>query len=74
MRMKSSAAIVSKEDLLQQRKILEEQNERTLAAAKAKKQKMLEIEAEKKKSIPPSESEMEANMKNEALQTRVKTH
>jgi len=71
-RIKNSTSVVTKEDLIQHRKMLEEQNERKLAAAKAKKQRMLEIEAEKKKSIPPSELEMEATMKNETLKGRAK--
>jgi len=69
-RMKKSASIRTKEELLQQKKLLLEQNEKQHAAAKAKKQKMLEIEADRKKNLPPSEAEMEATMKNETLQSR----
>jgi len=70
LRMKNNAVITTKEDQLQQKRIQEEQNEKQMAAAKAKKQRMLEIEAERKKNIPPSESEVEDRMKSTALQTR----
>jgi len=50
---------------------LEEQLEKQHAAARAKKQRMMEIEAEKKKTIPPTESEMEATFKNDSLKERV---
>jgi len=69
-RMKNSAAIRSKEELIQQKKLLVEQNEKQHAAAKAKKQKMMEIEAERRKNLPPSEAEMETTMKNQTLQSR----
>jgi len=72
LRMKDSASVRSKEELLQQKRLLLEQNEKQVAAAKAKKQKMLEIEAERKKNLPPSETEMETTMKNETLQSRAK--
>ena len=50
---------------------MEEQLEKQHAAAKAKKQRMMEIEAEKKKTMPPTESEMEATFKNDTLKERV---
>jgi len=70
LRMRNSAVVMSKEDLLQQKKIMEEQNEKQQAAANAKRQKMMEIEAERRKNIPPSEAEMETAMKNEALKAK----
>jgi len=70
LRMKNNAVITTKEDQLQQKRILEEQNEKQMAAAKAKKQKMLEIEAERKKNIPPSDSEVEDQMKSNSLHSR----
>jgi len=70
LRIKSSAAIVSQEERLHQKRILEEQTEKQQSAAKAKKQKMMEIEAERRKNIPPTEGEMEATMKNESVQAR----
>ncbi len=48
-----------------------EQMEKQQAAAKAKKQRMLEMEAEKKKNIPPTESEIEDKIKANFLQNRV---
>jgi len=72
LRMKNSAQFVTKEQLIQQKRLLEEQQEKLHAAARAKKQRMLEIEAEKKKTIPPTESEMETTFKNDSLKERAK--
>jgi len=64
--------INTKEEQLNQKRIHEEQLEKMQAAAKAKKQRMLEMEAEKKKNIPPTESEIEDKIKANFLQNRVK--
>lgn len=56
---------------MQQKKLLEEQTEKQQAAAKAKKQKMKEIEAERRLNMPPTEAEMEKTVANEALKARV---
>jgi hypothetical protein len=71
LRMKNSAQFVTKEELIQQKRLLEEQLEKKHAAATAKKQRMMEMEAEKKKAMPPTESEMEATFKNDSLKERV---
>ncbi len=52
------AITLTNDERLHQQKILEEQNEKMMAAAKAKKQKMLELEADRKKEAKPSESEL----------------
>jgi len=70
LRMKNNAAIQTKEEQLHQKKILEEQNEKQQAAAKAKKQRMLEIEAEKKKNVPANPSDIEDQIKSDTLQSR----
>lgn len=72
IRMKNAAAILTKEEILQQKKIHEEQTEMQQAAAKARKQKMMEIEAERRKNIPPSEIELEKKMKADSLKDRAK--
>jgi len=69
-RMKNSAAIATKEELMQQRRLLEEQNEKQMAAARAKRQRMIEIEAEKRKNIPVNQSDIEDQLRREALQNR----
>lgn len=71
-RIRNSAAITTKEQLIQQKRILEEQNEKQHAAAQARKQKMLEIEASKKKDLSMTEGEMEQSMKNENIKAKAK--
>jgi len=71
-RIRNSALIRTKEEMIQQKRILEEQTEKQHAAAKAKKQRMLEMENEKRKNMPASEAEMETTMKNETLNNRAK--
>lgn len=61
----------SKDELLQQRKIQEEQNEQMMAHARAKKQKMQEMEADKKKNIQPTEGEIEEMNHAEMLRKKV---
>lgn len=56
---------------MQQKLILEEQKEKQQAAAKAKKERMLQMEAEKKKYVPLTEGEQEDLMKANALKSRV---
>jgi len=69
-RMKNSAAIATKEELMQQRRLLEEQNEKQMAAARAKRQRMIEIEAEKRKNIPVNQADVDEQLRREALQNR----
>ena len=62
---------MTKEEQLQQKLILDEQKEKQQAAAKAKKDRMMQMEAEKKKYVPLSEGEQEDLMKANALKKRV---
>lgn len=62
---------MTKEEQLQQKMILDEQKEKQQAAARAKKERMLQMEAEKKKYVPLTEGEQEDLMKANALKHRV---
>jgi len=57
--MKNAAIVMTKEDQLNQKKLAEEQNEKMMATAKAKKQRMMEMEADRKKNSPHTEGEPE---------------
>mmetsp|Transcript_41346 Transcript_41346/g.36701 ORF Transcript_41346/g.36701 Transcript_41346/m.36701 type:complete len:134 (+) Transcript_41346:32-433(+) len=59
IRMKHQAVILSKEEQMQQKKILDEQNEKQMAAAKAKRQRMQELEAQKKLEAPLDSTQQE---------------
>jgi len=52
---------------------LEEQNEKQQAAAKAKKARMMAIEAEKRKMVPPTDLELENQEKDDFLRERAAT-
>jgi len=71
-RIRNAAVIKTQEEILQQKRLVEEQNEKAHALAMTKKQRMLEIEAERRQNVPPTEAEMEATMKNEALKAKAR--
>ena len=50
---------------------MEEQRENQLAASKARKQKMMLLEMEKKKQVPPTETELEKQAEDDFIRTRV---
>lgn len=54
-RMKASTKIQTKEQEFQQRKLLEEQKDQQMAAAKARKQKMMDLDKERANKIPLTE-------------------
>lgn len=53
--MKASTKIQTKEQESQHRKLLEEQKDQQMAEAKARKQRMLEMDRERGNKIPPTE-------------------
>jgi hypothetical protein len=54
-RMKESTKIQTKEQEAQQRRLLEEQKDQQLAAAKARKARMVEMDKGRASKIPPNE-------------------
>jgi len=54
-RMKATTKITTKEYEIQQRRLLEEQKESAMAAAKARKQRMLDLDKERALKMPPTE-------------------
>lgn len=67
MLTQNNATVKSKEEELHDKKIAEEQRLQQLELAKAKKEKMLRIQEEKKKAIPPNELEREQLEKAQAI-------
>lgn len=63
----NNATVKSKEEELHDRKVAEEQRQQQLELARAKKEKMLRIEEEKKRSVPPNEFEREQLEKAQAI-------
>lgn len=68
--MKASTKIQTKEQESQHRKILEEQKDQQMAEAKARKQRMLEMDRERANKIPPTEYQQINKEKNETLLTK----
>lgn len=56
-RMKASTKIQTKEQDFQQRKLLEEQKDQQMAEAKARKQRMLDLDKERANKIPLTEQQ-----------------
>ena len=70
-RIKHSAKILTKEEKIAQQKILAEQEEKQQSRAQAKKQKMIELEQEKKRVAPVlSDIEREDIDKRDAAKKR----
>ena len=56
-RMKASTKIQTKEQDFQQRKLIEEQKDQQMAEAKARKQRMLDLDKERANKIPLTEQQ-----------------
>lgn len=70
-RMRKEAVIVTHDELVQRKKIAEEQREKQQALAKAKKERMMKLEEEKKRNAPlRNEFEIEEAEKRTALQKK----
>jgi hypothetical protein len=68
--MKASTKIQTKEQESQHRRLLEEQKDQQMAEAKARKQRMLEMDRERANKIPPTEYQQITKEKNETLLTK----
>ncbi len=68
--MKASTKIESKEQQLQQKKLFDEQRDQQMAAAKARKKRMVEMDRQRQTKLPPTEFQKEAKDKNETLLTK----
>ncbi len=69
-RMKATTKIQSKEAEIQQRRLLEEQKESAMAAAKARKQRMLDLDKERALKMPPTEQQVIDKEKADGLLTK----
>lgn len=69
-RMKATTKIQTKEQEIQQRRILEDQKDSAMAAAKARKQRMLDLDKERALKMPPTEQQMIDKEKSEGLLTK----
>ena len=66
-RMKASTKIQSADETAQLKRIQEEQKAQRQAAAKDRKAKMMQMDQERSKKLPPTEIEVEANERAEGL-------
>ena len=71
-RMKAAAVLKSKEEMLSEQKVLEEQKEQQRSAAKARKERMMHLEAERQKAAPLTESEKEQKERDKFFKERAK--
>lgn len=69
-RMKGATKIQTKEAEAQQRKLLEEQKESAMAAAKARKQRMLDLDKERANKMPPTEQQTLEKERAEGMLTK----
>ena len=69
-RMKATTKITTKEYEIQQRRLLEEQKESAMAAAKARKQRMLDLDKERALKMPPTEQQLIDKEKADGLLTK----
>jgi len=69
-RMKAATKIQTKEQESQQRRLLEEQKDSAMAAAKARKQRMLDLDKERALKMPPTEQQIIDKEKAEGLLTK----
>lgn len=69
-RMKGATKIQTKEQEIQHRRLLEEQKESAMAAAKARKQRMLDLDKERALKMPPSEQQLIDKEKADGLLTK----
>ena len=68
--MKAATKIQTKEQESQQRRLLEEQKDSAMAAAKARKQRMLDLDKERALKMPPTEQQIIDKEKAEGLLTK----
>ena len=71
-RMKAGAVLKTKEEILSEKKVLEEQKEQQRAAAKARKERMMQLELERQRSAPLTESEKEQRERDKFFKDRAK--
>ena len=69
-RMKGTTKIQTKEAEIQQRRLLEEQKDSAMAAAKARKQRMLDLDKERATKMPASEQQVIDKNKADGLLTK----
>ena len=70
-RMKGTTKIQTKEAEIQQRRLLEEQKDSAMAAAKARKQRMLDLDKERANKMPATEQQTIDKNKADGLLTKV---
>ena len=70
--MKAAAVLKTKEQQLSEQKIHEEQKEQQRAAAKARKERMMQLELERQKAAPLTESEKEQKERDKFFKDRAK--
>jgi hypothetical protein len=70
--MKNATVVKSKVDQAHEKKLLDEQKDQQMAAAKARKKKMLEMDRERQKKIQPTDYQKDQAHKNETLLTKAK--
>lgn len=68
--MKAATKIQTKEQELQHRRLLEEQKDSAMAAAKARKQRMMELDKERALKMPPTEQQIIDKEKADGLLTK----
>jgi hypothetical protein len=68
--MKATTKITTKEQEIQQRRLLEEQKDSAMAAAKARKQRMLELDKERAAKMPLSEQQQIEKEQADSLLTK----
>lgn len=66
-RSQASAVIRTEDDVRAEQQGHQEELERRQAAARARKQRMMELEAQRKKNAPPSQRELEKRRKAEEI-------
>ena len=69
-RMKGTTKIQTKEAEIQQRRLLEEQKDSAMAAAKARKQRMLDLDKERANKMPATEQQTIDKNKADGLLTK----
>ena len=70
--MKAAAVLKSKEEMLSEQKVLSEQKEQQRSAAKARKDRMMQLELERQRSAPLTESEKEQRERDKFFKDRAK--
>ena len=71
-RMKAAAVLKTREEELSEQKIIAEQKEQQRAAAKARKDRMMQLENERQKAAPLTESEKEQKERDKFFKDRAK--